>query len=80
MADGAIIGTTVGMVSSRNVIPLALDAPRRPGDLSLLAPIRPVNMPTPDNPLPVIEYVQPPAVPVLNLQGQTLGRVINVRV
>jgi len=79
MSDqGAIIGSTVGLLTSRNVIPLALEAPRRPADLSLIAPQRPINLPSEDNPLPAIDYVQAPPVPQMNLMGQMIGRIINV--
>ena len=81
MADeAAIIGTTVGLISSRNVIASALEPPRRPADLSLVAPNQPPMLPSQDNPLPAVAYVHAPPVPVLNVQGQIIGSIINVAV
>lgn len=81
MSDGQaeIISSTIGIISSRSVIAAALMPPRPPGDLSLVLTTAPANMPSPDNPLPAVDYVQAPPVPMLNLQGQLIGSIISVR-
>lgn len=81
MSDPAsVIGSTVGVIASRNIIASALMPPRRPGDLSLLDPVRPLSLASADNPLPAVNYVEAPPVPVRNLQGQLIGSRINVAV
>ena len=80
MSDGIdIVSANVGVISSRNVIASALMPPRRPGDLSLLEPVRPANLPSADNPLPAVAYVSAPPVPMMNLQGQMIGSMISIR-